>query len=179
MYMYLICPGIHEQKLTDKFIENALNNLDFILVFPTDKYPAYSGFHILKFLQEKSVDKSQQLVIISFSAGVVGAINAAWTWQLQGGIIKGFIAFDGWGVPLMGNFPIYRVSHDEFTYWTSAILGTGTLSFYADPPVEHLDLWRSPQLVKGWMVEINNYGKKSFSPISLSDFLALIKIINT
>lgn len=172
--MYLICPGIHEKKLTNKFIENALNNLETILVFPADKYPAYSGFHILNFLQEKSVNKSEKLVIISFSAGVVGAINAAWGWQLQGGIIKGLIAFDGWGVPLIGNFPIYRVSHDEFTHWTSAILGTGTVSFYADPPVEHLDLWRSPQLVKGWMVEITNDGKKLLSAISLIDFLILI-----
>ena len=57
--------------------------------------------------------------------------------------MKALIAFDGWGVPLVGNFPIYRISHDQFTHWSSELLGKGDKSFYADPPVEHLDLWRS------------------------------------
>ncbi|MEA5533436.1 hypothetical protein [Crocosphaera sp. XPORK-15E] len=172
--MYLICPGIHEQELTNQFIKNALNKSDNLLVFPTDKYPAYSGFHILQFIQENCKNTSQELMIISFSAGVVGAINAAWGWQLKGGTIKGLIAFDGWGVPLIGKFPIYRVSHDEFTHWSSEILGTGNLSFYADPSVEHLDLWRFPHRVKGWMVEINSHGKKFLSAMSLIEFLSLI-----
>ncbi|UBF26093.1 hypothetical protein K9N68_31945 [Kovacikia minuta CCNUW1] len=92
------------------------------------------------------------LVFIGFSAGVVGAIAAAWGWQLLGGAVQAFIAVDGWGVPLGGTFPIYRISHDSFTHWSSALLGAGETSFYADPAVDHLVLWRSPQAVKGWQV---------------------------
>ncbi len=32
------------------------------------------------------------------------------------------------------------------------MLGSGADSFYAEPPVEHLDMWRSPQTVEGWWV---------------------------
>ena len=53
-------------------------------------------------------------------------------------------------MPLTGNFPIYRVSHDYFTHWSSGLLGAGYKGFYADPEVEHLDLWRSPANVYGW-----------------------------
>ena len=51
-------------------------------------------------------------MFIAFSAGVVAAVTAAMQWQGEGGKIKGLIAFDGWGVPLLGDFPVYRVSHD-------------------------------------------------------------------
>ena len=54
------------------------------------------------------------------------------------------------GMPLIANFPIYRVSHDYFTHWSSGILGTGTENFYAEPAIEHLELWRSPELCQGW-----------------------------
>ncbi|NES83160.1 MAG: hypothetical protein F6K10_18095, partial [Moorea sp. SIO2B7] len=36
---------------------------------------------------------------------------------------------------------------------SSALLGAGADSFYADPEVEHLDLWRSPQTTQGWWVK--------------------------
>ncbi|MGK7938639.1 MAG: hypothetical protein AB4062_00475 [Crocosphaera sp.] len=172
--LYLICPGFHEQRLTHSFVNNLSNDsfhLDNLLIFPTHQYPAYSGFHLLQYLQEKCQKKSQKLIIIAFSAGVVAAVTTAWQWQQQGGIIKGLIAFDGWGVPLWGNFPIYRVSHDRFTHDSSVILGTGKLNFYADPAVEHLDLWRSPHLVRGWMVEKTNPNNQSLSRMYLRDFL--------
>ncbi|HAC64482.1 MAG TPA: hypothetical protein DCF68_13320 [Cyanothece sp. UBA12306] len=176
MSIHLICPGIHDLKLTDSFIQELTKqsiDLENLLVFPTDQYPPYSGWHILKFLQEKCQAKSSsQLIIIGFSAGVVGAISAAWGWQISGGKIKALIAFDGWGVPLAGNFPIYRVSHDEFTHWSSELLGKGDKSFYADPPVEHLELWRSPQQITGWMVERTIEGKDSYCHYSLRDFLS-------
>jgi hypothetical protein len=89
---------------------------------------------------------------LAFSAGVVGAIGAAWGWQLASGKVLAFIALDGWGVPLFGNFPIHRLSHDRFTHWSSALLGAGADSFYADPAVEHLDLWRSPSTAWGWHI---------------------------
>ncbi len=172
--LYLICPGFHEQKLTHSFVENISNHtidLDNLLIFPTDQYPPYSGFHLAHYLQEKCKHKSQNLMIIAFSAGVVAAVTAAWQWQRQGGRIKGLIAFDGWGVPLLGDFPIYRVSHDEFTHHSSAILGTGNLNFYADPAVDHLDLWRSPAQVQGWMVDTRKKDKTFLFHLSLMAFL--------
>lgn len=97
------------------------------------------------------------LLFISFSAGVVGAIAAAQMWQGLGGQVRAFLALDGWGVPLSGSFPIHRLSHDAFTHWSSAWLGGGSESFYADPAVSHLDLWRTPQTARGWRIQ--NTGK--------------------
>jgi hypothetical protein len=92
--------------------------------------------------------KKFPILIISFSAGVVGAIAAASIWQSIGGTIRAFIALDGWGVPLYGNFPIHRLSHDAFTHYTSSLLGSGEDSFYADPSVAHETLWRSPHPIQ-------------------------------
>ncbi|MDJ0597746.1 MAG: hypothetical protein QNJ37_02720 [Crocosphaera sp.] len=175
--LYVICPGFHQQSLTDSFVNNITDRftyLDRLLIFPTDQYPPYSGVHLLHYLHEKCKYNSQNLMIIAFSAGVVAGVTAAWQWQGQGGNIKGLIAFDGWGVPLLGNFPIYRVSHDQFTHYSSAILGTGQLSFYADPSVDHLDLWRSPHLVQGWMSDSTTLNKTFVSRLSLMEFLSNI-----
>ena len=146
----IICPGIHPAQLTQEFATRLQLKCDRVLIFPTEQYPAYSAIDIYHWL--KSSKLSSEIVIIAFSAGVVGAIGAALAWQIQGGQIKALIAFDGWGVPLWGNFPIYRFSHDRFTHWSSAILGAGNEGFYADPPVAHLDLWRSPETCWGWKV---------------------------
>ncbi len=160
----LICPGVHERALTNSLLQGLeLTDRDLsasapeILIFPAEQQPAYSVSHILQFLQAQLSYKPQlaatkSLVFLCFSAGVVGAIAAAWAWQLQGGTVKAFIAVDGWGVPLSGDFPIYRLSHDWFTHWSSALLGGGETSFYADPAVPHLELWRSPQSAFGWSV---------------------------
>ncbi len=157
----IICPGIHESQLTQDFLEglhrSETSNLssrwrEKVLIFPTQDYPAYSGVHILEFLQLHTSQLTAPVVFISFSAGVAGAIVAAWGWQRLGRKVKAFIAIDGWGVPLYGDFPIHRLSHDYFTHWSSALLGAGEDSFYADPPIEHLDLWRSPDACKGWWV---------------------------
>lgn len=152
MYV-LICPGFHDRQLTENFIEGLKLSHSWsekLLIFPVETYPAYSGFHILEFLQASIESPIETpLIFISFSAGVVGAIAAAWGWQMSGGNIKAFIAIDGWGVPLAGNFPIHRISHDYFTHWSSALLGSGADSFYAEPPVEHLELWRSPHNSQG------------------------------
>lgn len=163
----VICPGIHDLQLTQEFLEglhihennylsSRLNNQ--VLIFPTQDYPAYSVMHILDFLQHHT-DKITPLIFISFSAGVAGAIGAAWGWQLSGGKVRALIAFDGWGVPLSGNFPIHRLSHDYFTHWSSALLGAGEDSFYANPEVEHLELWQSPDTCKGWWVHPAAEGK--------------------
>lgn len=61
------------------------------------------------------------------------------------------LLIDGWGVPISTQIPCYRLSHDRFTHHTSAWLGAGMAGFYADPPVAHGDLWRSPDQVWGWV----------------------------
>jgi len=171
----IICPGVHPPELSDAFLvglrcsENPLAVSELsssCLVIPTDRIPPYSGWHIVQFLHDRlqhdrlkknrlkkdDPDELGQvpLVLIGFSAGVVGAIAAAHLWQVQGGRVAALIAVDGWGVPLVGNFPMHRVSHDPFTHWSSAWGGGGEDSFYADPGVPHLDLWRSPQTAYGF-----------------------------
>lgn len=122
-----------------------------MLVLPTRDYLPYSAVSIWRLARDR-LSLEQPTIWLAFSAGVVGAIGAAWGWQLAGGQVRTFIALDGWGVPLYGSFPIHRLSHDRFTHWSSALLGAGSDSFYADPAVEHLDLWRSPATVRGWWI---------------------------
>lgn len=163
----LICPGIHPPGLTEQFVNALPNRLAQALIVPAD-CPAYSGAHILAFLLQQvgSTSRSTQpwsdpipllplmpILLIGFSAGVVGAITAAHLWRSLGGRIVALIAIDGWGVPLFAPFPIHRISHDSFTHWSSSILGTGQAGFYADPAVTHLDLWRSPQTAMGWSIQ--------------------------
>ena len=102
----------------------------------------------------------------------MGAWGAALGLSLRQIKVKALIAIDGWGVALWGNFPIYRLSHDYFTHWSSLALGGGDKNFYADPPVGHLDLWRSPQTTRGWQVNSNG-SKKGIAALDFID-----KIIN-
>jgi len=186
----VICPGIHDPKLTDCFLaglsevwedEYPRQNpqiVDRVKIFPAHKYPPFSALDILHFLCcEQPVGAippwlppGESLVFVSFSAGVAGAIGAAWMWQQLGGQVGAFFALDGWGVPLGGTFPIHRLSHDRFTHWSSAILGSGGESFYADPPVEHLDLWRDPQTAQGWHVS-QTAGIETAAPTTAAQFL--------
>lgn len=147
----IICPGVHEPELTLEFLKgmNWHEDRENILVYPAETQPAYAGWEILQFVSRR-VSLSESVLWVAFSAGVVGARFAAWQWRQKGGNIRGFMALDGWGMPLGGDFPIYRVSHDYFTHWSSALLGAGRESFYADPEVDHLTLWRSPHQVWGW-----------------------------
>ncbi|MGH7998281.1 MAG: hypothetical protein ACREPR_02310, partial [Brasilonema sp.] len=125
----IICPGIHDSRLTDRFVqalEQQSCRLGDYLVVPTDNYPVFSALHLLQFLQQRFAlkdSRSRSLIFISFSAGVVGAIGAALAWQQWEGHVRALVALDGWGVPLLGNFPIHRLSHDHFTHWSSALLG--------------------------------------------------------
>ncbi len=93
----------------------------------------------------------QPIVAVGFSAGVVGLAGALALWQQQGGKVAKFFALDGWGVPVVG-LPVCRLSHDSFTHWSTLPLGAGEVNFYADPPVDHLQLWAAPQRVNGWQV---------------------------
>jgi hypothetical protein len=149
----IICPGIHPFELTEQFIQGIQHRVqqDY-LVLPTAEYLPYSAIAVTQWLNQQSISKTEPLSFISFSAGVVGSFGAAWTWQLQGGQIHNFIAVDGWGMPLVANFPLHRISHDYFTHWSSGMLGAGQQGFYADPGVEHLKLWRSPKTSYGWRI---------------------------
>ena len=150
----IICPGIHDPQLTASFVaslsQQTYKLLDYT-VFPTQKFPAYSAVHLFQWLNTQKIVK-QEILLICFSAGVVAGIGTAFLLQLQGIKIKALIAVDGWGVPLWANFPVYRISHDYFTHWSSALLGTGKSSFYCDPGVDHLTLWESPEVCQGWFL---------------------------
>jgi hypothetical protein len=152
----IICPGIHSPQITASFLKGIQDVVEPTnhLILPTEQYTPYSAIAVEQWLKQQYPFPSEApaLSLIAFSAGVVGGIGAAIAWQLQGGKIDHFIAFDGWGMPLVGNFHIYRVSHDFFTHQTSTILGAGESSFYLEPGVEHLELWRSPDTAWGWQV---------------------------
>ena len=172
----IICPGVHDLALTDGFLAGLGDDaqaLAPVLIVQGDRLPPYSGGHIVQFLRDRlcpndplSPDDPDgmpdpRLLFIGFSAGVVGAITAAHLWQHQGGPVAALIAVDGWGVPLVGTFPMHRVSHDPFTHWSSVGLGQAGDSFYADPGVPHLELWRSPQTASGWQVAAATAGFSS------------------
>lgn len=146
----VLCPGIHSPYLTEQFLA-ALALSEPPLVIPTEVIPVYSPPHVLAFLQS-SYPPATSLVLLGFSAGVVGSFGAALGWQAGGGRVQAFIAMDGWGVPLFANFPLYRLSHDHFTHWSCQLLGGSQESFYADPGVPHLELWRSPDQAEGWQL---------------------------
>jgi hypothetical protein len=170
----IICPGVHSRELTQEFLRGIGKslNLEQVCVFPAEQLPAYSAFHLLSFLRAQPILRSPcQALVIGFSAGVVGAIGAAQVLPSLGVSVKAVIAFDGWGVPLGGDFPVHRVSHDRFTDWSSTLWGRPEWSgqdssFYAEPDVAHLDLWRSPQTAYGWAIE----GQKS-TPTTAAAFL--------
>jgi hypothetical protein len=185
---------MHSPRLTQQFLDALHETILHYWVYPTKDYPAYSAWHLTQWLQQQieieqahvsisglsdtssgalsnkvsAMDerKSHSFTFLGFSAGVVAAIGAAWGWQLSGGRVNALIAIDGWGVPLCAPFPIYRVSHDYVTYWSSSLLGAGTDQFYADPPVDHLDIWRSPHLASGWSVPSNSLLQSLTCPLT-------------
>ncbi len=177
----IICPGFHDRALTTCFLNavypqwRSRKALGHLLIYPTERYPPYNPSTILDFLQNSSSSQHPiddiPVIFMGFSAGVVGAMGAAWLWQQQGGQVKGLIAWDGWGVPGLGDFPVYRLSHDYFTHWSSALLGKGVESFWADPAVEHLDLWRSPHTIKGWWLSSTPDGKQTTLPTTAKQVL--------
>ena len=122
-----------------------------VLILPTSTHPPYSPLHVFDFARQQGLD---ELCFLAFSAGVVGAMGAAWMWQQQGGRVKAIIALDGWGVPHLGEVPLHRLSHDLRTDQQSGWLGVGGDRFYADPPVAHLELWAYPERARGlWLAE--------------------------
>ena len=173
----VICPGIHPVKLTTDFVDGmqSIMGRQSHLVLPTQQYQPYCAIAILQWLQRHhpSPQNAPALSFIAFSAGVVGGIGVANWWQLQGGKVASFVAFDGWGMPLIGNFPVYRVSHDRFTHHTSGFSSGNQLNFYADPEVEHLELWSSPHTCNGWQVCGSGLKTRCSLPTYLQNILAI------
>jgi len=170
----VVCPGIHPPELTDQFLKDLGLPGNQFLVVPAS-CPPYSPGHLWQFLQHTVRPLPQDLSFIAFSAGVVGATKTAQYWQNQrGGRIKALITLDGWGVPKIATVPTYAVSHDAFTAWSTNLLGHGPESFYADPPVAHLDLWRSPQRVEGWQEQWVGPGLRVRSPTTVAQFIQQI-----
>ena len=179
----IICPGIHETALTRSFVSGLLElNPDIfsssssvkILIYSGEGLKTLSPFHILYFLFEKIEDVKSPIVFIGFSAGVVGGLQAAYLWQMFGGEVKAFIAVDGWGVPLAGSFPIHTISHDYFTHWSLLRLIPGNNNFYAQPAVEHLKIWRSPESVKGWWVDPESQINNNKIYLTVTEFLHML-----
>ncbi|MDX2271336.1 MAG: hypothetical protein NW237_05230 [Cyanobacteriota bacterium] len=86
-------------------------------------------------------------IVVAFSAGVVGALGLA---SLHPHLL-GVIAWDGWCVPLRLPCRVSRLSHDLATHQNGWWWGQGQAQFYADPFVDHLQLWRDPRQVEGWI----------------------------
>ena len=174
--LFVICGGIHPFEYTQSFVSHLTENIPSIrsenlCIIPTTEIPPYDVVKIEQYLQEEYGQPTHnlELILIGFSAGVVGCIGAGRLWYRKGGIVKCLLAFDGWGVPLMADFPCYRLSHDYFTHVTSQFLGGENQSFYAQPAVSHLDLWRSISSVQGYW-QNNQKLKKS----NLIEFLQSI-----
>lgn len=164
-----LCPGFHAPELTEQFLEHLTVVYPSgwnILVIETQHYSPYSSPDILRYLYEQLNGKNSDvwlktpIIFIAFSAGVVGAMGAAFALETLGGQVSALFALDGWGVPAVGHFPTHRISHDHFTHWSSALLGAGQDSFYAAPSVDHLELWRSPHTISGNWVSQSQPAKK-------------------
>ncbi len=142
----VICPGMHPFDLTRGFLETMEPVFRCISqdihVLPTNTHPPFCAVHILGFLGSRITPCGRPVICIAYSAGVVGATAALSAWQLQGGQVKLLIAVDGWGVPTVPWLPVYRLSHDYFTHWSS--LGPVRGSFWADPGVGHHQIWAEP-----------------------------------
>ena len=154
----VICPGVHEPKLTDCFLTGLSGlwglahlpkpaNSRACQDFSRHKYPPFSPLDILHFLCREEL-AGESLVFVSFSAGVAGAIGAAWTRQQLGGKVRAFFCLRRLGSTPGGQFPIHRVSPRLLYGLDFSNSGRGGESFYVDPAIEHLDLWRSPKRQK-------------------------------
>ncbi|MGC1309599.1 MAG: hypothetical protein WA885_20445 [Phormidesmis sp.] len=162
----VICPGFHDAELTARFVRSlpAFVQPYVVKAFPADPLGVFCW--LVKTIGSPQAKDAMTIVAIAFSGGVVGLAGAIALWQQQGGQVSTFVAIDGWGVPIIG-MPVCRMSHDSFTHWSTLPLGSGQVNFYADPAVEHLQMWRDCTQVKGWQVG-PNWQKE---PMTAAEFL--------
>lgn len=170
--VYIICGGFHSFTLTINFFSYMKTIIDDIsdentIVISQDEIQPYDGLNIYKYIDEYSRKSlhSQTFIFIGFSAGVIGALIAGNLCQKNGGNVKALFAFDSWAVPLIADFPCYRISHDYITH--RAYLGGEKNSFYAFPSVSHLQLWQQPEILEGWWEMTLGIRKRS----NLKEFL--------
>ncbi|MEL6814865.1 MAG: hypothetical protein AAFP03_08625 [Cyanobacteria bacterium J06598_3] len=174
----IVCQGFHDSALTKQFVRSLPVFIEPYIVDVTTVSP----FAVYQWLQQTFGHREDgfqlPLVGIGFSAGVVGLAGALAMWRAQGGNVARLIAVDGWGVPVLG-VPMARLSHDRFTHLSTLpldvvgeLLGDASkVNFYADPAVEHLDLWGDSTAANGWSVERWQLDKKVGVPMSASDFV--------
>lgn len=197
-----VCPGFHPAALTDGWVRSlppftqphiaTALPIDAIAIFNWlvqtfgDPSIATNNTATTMAMATNMATKNSQpakvstapLIAIGFSAGVVGLTGALHLWQQQGGKVAQFFAVDGWGTPIIG-LPVCRLSHDSFTHWSSLPLGAGKVNFYADPGVDHLQLWESPAAAIGKKVISQQSGKwldlrptVQSQPITAADFVS-------
>ena len=157
----LICPGFHSAKLTEQFVQSVFDpagSLDGFYPLVVEAFCAdpIAVFDWMNRTLGLPGDVGEPLLAIGFSGGVVGITGALLQWQQQGGQVRKLIAIDGWGMPIVG-LPVCRLSHDGFTHWSTLPIGAGKVNFYANPSVEHLQLWGAPdqvigQAMTGWQM---------------------------
>ena len=167
----IVCPGFHDARLTEQWVRSLppFAQPYVIEAFPANPLAVFDELaQIFGSPVANQPDPAQPLVAVGFSAGVVGLAGALTLWQQQGGQVAKLFALDGWGVPLVG-LPVCRLSHDSFTHWSTLPLGAGEVNFYADPPVEHLQLWSEPEHVHGWQVA--GWQGEAAVPMTAADFL--------
>lgn len=171
----IIGPGFHAARLTDQMVRSlpAFTRPYVVSALPADPLGAFYWLtETLGSPQEKR-SNPLPLIAIGFSAGVVGLAGALTLWQQQGGTVARFFALDGWGVPVIG-LPVCRLSHDFFTHWSTLPLGSGKVNFYADPPVDHLQLWGDLERVQGWQISdwpLAEFSEKGKVPMTAAEFL--------
>lgn len=168
----IIGPGFHDARLTDQMVRSlpTFTRPYIVKALPADPLGTFSW--LAETLGSPQDSLSSPLVAIGFSAGVVGLAGALTLWQQQGGKVAQFFALDGWGVPVIG-LPVCRLSHDFFTHWSTLPLGSGKVNFYADPPVDHLQLWGEPEEVPGWQVSgwVEGIAAGAKVPMTAAEFL--------
>lgn len=174
----VLCGGFHPRSLTERLGQelaqsSQLQPLPQVILPITANWPdSLSGFALRQQLQSslgRAAEPPIPLIVVAFSAGCLGSLALAHHyWQRSPGAVRALFAVDGWGVPLVAPFPVYRLSHDWFTHVTCRPLGSGVVNFWADPAVPHLELWASPGQVSGWQISCN---QPTPSPTTAAAFL--------
>ncbi len=150
----ILCPGIHPPAWTTAFWAHlgpvCPPGYGDCLIFRTSSQAQWSPYALRQFCTAQSI--APPIILLAYSAGCVAATGMAHDWAQRGQTVAALIAIDGWGVPTVGPWPTYRLSHDAFTHTTSLWLGAGRGNFYASPSVAHAAMWCSPHQVVGYAV---------------------------
>ncbi|EDX84670.1 hypothetical protein S7335_2367 [Synechococcus sp. PCC 7335] len=164
----VVCPGFNQAELTEGLVRSLPQ---FTRPYVVPSLPILP-FDIYQWLSDTFGNPATQppLIGIGFSAGVVGLAGAFLLWQQAGGKVAQLFAIDGWGVPVLG-LNVIRISHDRFTHLTTLLIGAGELNFYADPGVDHLSLWGSPDQAMGRAVPWWQVAARTGEVMSAKDFL--------